>query len=335
MNFPVRLLTTILPVVAFLICLILLDSFKLLRPVAILRAMLVGVAVAFASLFVNLRLLDVLPADLATYSRYVGPAVEEILKAAFLVYLVRSKRVGFAVEAAIYGFAIGAGFAIVENILCLNAGPLSLFACVLRGFGTAVMHGGATALFGIVALNLSERYVSTGPRVLLPALGIAYVVHSLFNHLLVSPALTVVGLIVVLPLVFLVAFRQSERVLRNWLGTGFDTDADLVEMISTGRVSDSQIGRYFATLKERFPPEVLADMLCLLRIHAELSVRAKGILLMREAGFDAPTDPEIKERLEELQFLEKSVGKTGMLAMAPLLRWRTRDLWQIYMLKGS
>ena len=73
-------------------------------------------------------------------------------------------------------------------------------------------------------------------------------------------------------------------------------------------------------------------MLCLLRLHAELSIQAKGVLLMREAGFETEPDPEIREKLVELEFLEKSVGKTGMRALAPFLHWRTRDLWQLHML---
>ena len=33
--------------------------------------------------------------------------------------------------------------------------------------------------------------------------------------------------------------------------------------------------------------------------------------------------------LEELEYLRKSIGKTGMLAMDPVLRASGRDLWQL------
>jgi RsiW-degrading membrane proteinase PrsW (M82 family) len=332
MSFPFRIILTVLPVITFLVSLVFLDSYKLVRLPAVLLALLLGCGAAFASLFVNVRLMEFVQWDYVTYARSLGPVVEEILKAAYLVFLVRSKRVAFPVDAAILGFTIGAGFAVVENVYFLNACPLSPFACALRGFGTAVMHGGATALFGIVALSLSERYVTTGWKALVPALGIAFLVHSLFNILLVSPALTVVGLVIVLPLVFLIAFHQSEKTLRNWIGVGLDTDADLLAIINKGGISDSNIGKYISSLKEHFPPEVVVDMLCLLRLHAELSIKAKGTLLMKEAGFEVPHDPEAIAKLEELKFLERSIGKTGMLAMAPFLRWRTRDLWQLHMI---
>jgi hypothetical protein len=33
--------------------------------------------------------------------------------------------------------------------------------------------------------------------------------------------------------------------------------------------------------------------------------------------------------LEELVYLEKSIGRTGMLAIAPLLSQTPRDLWEM------
>jgi RsiW-degrading membrane proteinase PrsW (M82 family) len=326
------IVTSLLPVIVFLITLVFLDSFKLVRHQAIFLSLLAGAGVAFVAYFINRPLIPLLGWDLRYYARYAAPFIEEILKAAYVVFLIRTKHVGFPVDAAIVGFAVGTGFAVVENLYFLNECALGAFACILRGFGTAVMHGGATALFGIAALSLSERYVSTGPRVILPALGLAILVHSAFNHLLVTPILTVAGLVIVLPVVLFIAFRQSEQMLKNWLGIGFDTDSDLLEMISSGHISRSHIGTYLMSLKDRFAPEVVADMLCLLRIHAELSIKAKGVLLMREAGFDVPPDPEVEAKFEELKYLEKNIGKTGLIAMAPFLQWRSRDLWQQYTL---
>jgi hypothetical protein len=141
--------------------------------------------------------------------------------------------------------------------------------------------------------------------------------------------------LIVLPVLVVITFTQSERMLRQWLEVGLDSDVRLLEYITTGTISETRIGRYLDSLKTRFPGEVVADMLCFLRIHLELAVRAKGILLMREAGFRVPADPEIRERLAELRFLERSVGKTGRLAIGPILRTSSRDLWQLYVLRDK
>jgi len=135
-----------------------------------------------------------------------------------------------------------------------------------------------------------------------------------------------------LPVLVAITFAQSERMLRAWLEVGLDSDVRLLDCITTGTVSETGIGRYLHLLRSRFPGEVVADMLCFLRIHLELAVRAKGLLLMREAGFRMPSDPEIGERLVELRFLEKSIGKTGRLALSPILHTSSRSLWQLYLL---
>ena len=82
----------------------------------------------------------------------------------------------------------------------------------------------------------------------------------------------------------------------------------------------------------RLPGPVVADMLCYLRIHLELSLRAKGILIAREAGVELPIDDEVRADFKEMRFLERSIGKTGKMAILPFLRSSSRDLWQLYVL---
>ncbi len=74
--------------------------------------------------------------------------IEELLKAAVIVVLMRTHRIGFPVDAAICGFAVGTGFAVVENLYFLHAMPdAGMGTWIVRGFGTAFMHGGVTAIF--------------------------------------------------------------------------------------------------------------------------------------------------------------------------------------------
>lgn len=349
-NLP-RLLVSVLPVLVFLIALIFLDSYKLVRFRSVVLTVVVGFAAGFVCILINGALFNALGLDRGSYARGVAPPVEETVKAAYIAYLILSRRVGFMVDAAIYGFAVGAGFAILENIQLLGSlRDSNILLWVVRGFGTAVMHGGATALFATIAKTLLDRYCAasrrdarrpgdslgkvclTGVLTLLPGLALAVAIHSLYNHFLISPELSAIGIVILLPALMVLVFQQSERVLRNWLGVGFDTDSQLYEMLTTGRTLETHVGQYLMSLKARFPAEVVADMLCLLQVHLELSLRAKGMLLMREAGYEAPPDPDVREKFAELRYLEKSVGQTGRLTIMPFLRWSSRDLWQLYML---
>jgi hypothetical protein len=307
----------------------------------VLWAILYGTVIAFVCLWISLGLLRLFNISAETFKYYMGPLIEEVLKATLVVFLIRRKRVGFMVDAAIFGFAVGTGFAIVENIYYFKyfASPDPL-VWVVRGFGTAVMHGGATAIVGILSKQLSDRFsVQLTERssllctlVFLPGLVIAYSIHSVYNHFFLSPVKSTVGLIILLPLLMYVVFRASEKATRNWLGVKFDTDQELLEMIQTGRITESRLGGYFESLQTRFKGEVVVDMLCMLRLHLELSIRAKGVLLMREAGFKPPNEPEIEEKFKELKYLEKAIGKTGRMATKPIFNMTDRDLWQLYML---
>ena len=77
---------------------------------------------------------------------------------------------------------------------------------------------------------------------------------------------------------------------------------------------------------------MVADLLCYLRLYTELALRAKGILMMRESGFDVPVDEATREKFAEMRYLEKSIGRTGLLAIQPMLHMSHKDLWQLYML---
>ena len=334
MDVIVRASVSLLPVFYFLVAFIVLDSYKLVKFRSILLTIIIGCATAVVSLFINSFLISILNVDFSFYSKYGAPVIEELVKAGYMVYLIKSKRIGFLVDAAIYGFAIGAGFALVENIYYLNQlQDAGIFLWIIRGLGTAVMHGGTTATFGIMSKNISDRRFTERLRVFLPGCFVAIVIHSFFNHVVFySPLLTTVLQLVILPLVLMVVFSRSEKSLQLWLEVGLDTDVILLDMITTGNIGETKIGRYLDSLKGRFPGEIVADMLCLLRIHLELSVRAKGILMMREAGFDPPADPEIREKFKEMKYLQKSIGKTGRLAISPFLHTSSRELWQLHLL---
>jgi protease PrsW len=321
------------PVLIFLLALIALDSYRLTKFSDVVQALLIGAGVAALCYMVNRELYSHLEIELRTFSRYVGPIVEETLKATYLVYLIRARRVGFLVDAAILGFAIGAGFAFVENLYFLRAAmSASLLTWVVRGLGTAVMHGGTVAILAILSKSTADRFGSERLILFAPGLTLVIVVHGLFNAFILPPVASTVLLLIVFPVLIFVVFQRSESLTRNWLGTGLDSDVELLDLIISGRISDSPIGRYLENLRSRFPYETVVDILCLLRLRVELSARAKGLLMMREAGLDLPPDPELEERFAEVRFLERSVGPTGQLAMLPFLRTSSRDLWQIYML---
>lgn len=335
MNFW-SLVAGFVPVVVFLLGLRLMDSYKLVHRTTLLVALAGGVVAALAAFGANRLLLEAAHVPLPLLRAWLAPFVEESLKALLIVWFVRTDRVGFVVDAAVLGFAIGAGFALAENVY--YAGALrdpTLALWIARGLGTAVMHGSATALFAIFGKALSDRYASIDPLVFAPGIALAVVVHAAFNQLSGSPFVTTAILLAAMPVLLLAAFEYSERATREWLSGGFDGEMEMLESILDGDVGETAVGRYLETLRSRFDPMVVADLFCLLTIHLELSLRAKGMLIARAAGIDVPVDDSVRANLEEMKFLEKAVGPTGCLAILPLRRRSRRDLWQILLLQRA
>ena len=328
------MVVALLPVLTFLAVLLWLDSYKLVKMRTMLTVLACGAGVAIVTYPVNAFLLKATGLDVPTFTRYVGPIAEELLKAIVIVVLVRTHRIGFLVDAAIFGFAVGTGFSMVENAYYLEqARDATMATWIVRGFGTALMHGGATALLGVVALALLERESRMRAWVFLPGLLLAIALHSGFNHLVRWPLIATVAMVLVLPVLLYLVFERSDEAVGNWLGKGFDADAEMLELINSGRVSDSPVGKYLSTLKRKFDGPVVADVLCYLRLYTELALRAKGVLMMRENGFETKIDDETRAKFEEMRYLEGSVGRTALLAIHPMLHMSHKDLWQLYVLE--
>jgi protease PrsW len=324
----------LVPVLLFLLGLVQLDAFKLLRLRSVLAMVVAGGLAAGAGYLINNYGYGHFSGDFATYSRYVSPWIEEGLKAVLLVLLIRTRRVGLPVDAGIAGFAIGSGFALVENVYYLASRPDATLAVqVIRGFGTAIMHGGATTVLAMISITLYEKRPHGGLYLLLPGFLAAVALHSGFNYLLLRPALATLAMLIVLPLVIYLVFQHSERSLREWLESDLDSDVQLLQSITTGTFLDSNAGRYLQALRDRFRGEDLADMLCCLRLHGELALRAKGLLLLRESGMnEPPIDEETRDKLTELAQLKGAIGRAGVLALRPLMMATGRHIWELTLL---
>lgn len=330
------LIAGFVPVVAFLLGLRLMDSYKLVQRRALLLSLAGGVAAAVVAFMANRFLLDTFHMPSGMLRAWGAPVVEEALKATLVVWLVSRDRVGFVVDAAVLGFAVGAGFALAENVYYANAlRDPALGLWLVRGLGTAVMHGTATALFAIFGKALSDRYADAGLVAFVPGILVAIVVHASFNQLSMSPLVTTAILLATAPILLLAAFEYSERATRDWLSSGFDGEMEMLEKILDGEVAETPVGHYLESLRTHFRPIVVADLFCLLTVHLELSLRAKGMLLARAAGIEVPVDESVRANLEEMKFLERAVGPTGCLAILPLRRTSRRDLWQILLLQRA
>jgi RsiW-degrading membrane proteinase PrsW (M82 family) len=326
----------LLPVLVFLVVLVLADSFKLVSTMTLVQALGAGALAAIGATWLHGWLFDATGLGLVPFSRYVAPVTEETLKALFLVYALWRRQIGFLVDAAIIGFAIGAGFSTVENIEYLRTlTSTNIWLWVVRGFGTAMLHAGTTAIIAILAKALLDRSPQRGLSAILPGWAVAVVLHSAFNYANLAPLLSAAVMMIILPPIVLAVFDRSERITREWVGDGLDLDFELLQLVKSSHFGATRLGRYLNELKSRFPGPIVADMFCLLQLDLELSIRARGMLMAREAGLDMPADDTLRAQLDERAYLEKSIGRTGLLALRPLQVTSDRDDWHQFLLRQS
>ncbi len=326
-------LIALLPVVVFLLLMILLDSFKLVKPGYILLSVVWGAVSAAAAYYTNTFLMSRLDVGVTFFSKYMSPFVEETLKMLLILWLIKTNRIGFMIDGAIYGFAIGTGFALVENFYYLyhvDSGNMALW--MVRGFGTAIMHGGTTSILSIIIMLAVEQQRS----IFMPfvtGLILALIIHSAFNHFILPPVMMMITILLVVILIEFLVFRFGERSLRKWLEMEFDSEVNLLAHIRKGKFIRTRSGKYLLSIKDRFSKLVVVDLMAYISLYLELSIKAKSRLMVHEAGLSLPPDPEMPNRLNELKALEKAVGKTALLAISPILRITRKDLWKWSLLK--
>jgi RsiW-degrading membrane proteinase PrsW (M82 family) len=329
----IRLALALAPVLLFLAALRALDSYKLVSLRTVFTTLGAGGLAAVFCFAINSWIFARFPAYQDQYARFGAPVVEEIAKGVYWIFLIATARVAFMADSAICGFAVGAGFALIENISYLHLlQGSSVGIWILRGFGTAIMHGGVAALGAIISAYLLDSRQWRGVRLFAPGLLAAIGLHSSFNQSLRFPVASMVAAVVGLPLILGVVFYFSDQSLRRWLGGKMDRDIDILMMIGSQEFQQSRVGAYLLSLQEAFPPELRGDMLSLLQLTTELSVRAKTDLMLREVGLEVSPDPELESLFAELKYLEKAIGPTGMLAVRPLLAQTPRDLWEMHRL---
>ena len=336
-----KVIVALAPVLVFLIGFTLLDAFRLMDWRELAALLVGGGALAAISYLINWRALDDLPIGFTNYTKYAAPLVEEPLKGGLMVLLFARNRVGFMVDAAITGFAVGAGFSLVENAIYLYNYPgASLGVWLVRGFGTAVMHGGATAALGVISQYLIERREKlVGARyrlrweVFLPGLAAAILIHGVYNHFPDQPILAMAFVMLTVPLSLALIFSKSEHVAHRWLLHEFETHEHMLDDIRTGRLDASEAGRFILTLSERFGPSVTAAAFEYLKLHTEMLARAEETLMAHEAGESGPPAADVRADFQRLHALEGKIGRVALMALRPHLQVSRHELWEMHELQ--
>ena len=242
-----------------------------------------------------------------------APIAEEILKSLILIVLAR--RMTYFVDGAIYGFAAGIAFSILENILYLSRAAESAAAMqmFIRALSTCVMHGSASALVGIAIGRF--RYGHGARRLLSALLGWAAAIglHMAFNRVVNAPssAGTIVGTLglglggVALIVVFIRwGLVEEKRWITETLGKGSGVTRGEVAMVK----QYNRIGDLLEPIVERFGEERADQVEEFLLKQAQLGIKRKTQTMSQNTAEQERLGQQIAVLHQEMEAIRKKVG---------------------------
>lgn len=326
----------LLPVLALTAGFMWLDVFKLMSPWETLGLLALGGIAAAAAYPFSGVFLDRLPIGFNNYSRFVAPWIEEALKAIAIISLFRFNRIGFKLDAVISGFAVGAGFSVGENIFYLMRYPdLPPTVWMVRGLGTAVMHGTTLAVLAAIAHELAERETrgaagdyDFNPLWFVPGFFAAVAIHTLFNQFPRQPMTALLGTVIMAPIALIGIFRFGAGEAQRWLAVESEAHRALLETLSSGRFQDDPAGRRIAALAARSDSQTAAHIHEYSQLLTRLVLIAEDTLLEQSTAADR-IDADLGADLARLGELKRKVGRSTMVALTELLPFSRNDYWEL------
>jgi len=327
----------LIPVLVMLAIFVWLDTFALMSFKEVSVLLLLGAVGALAAWPVSGRLLDTLPIGFSLYSRFIAPWIEEAIKAAIMILLFRMNRIGYKLDAVISGFAIGAGFSVVENIVYLTIFPdYGTGIWLVRGFGTAIMHGTTLAVLAAIAHEFAERETREAAADydfsliwFVPGYGVAVALHTAFNQFPDRPMISMMGAILVAPIALIAILNFGTAEAQRWLAAECAEHKAQLEALRAGRWPDGAAGKKIAALAERLDPEAAKRIRRYWELKAWLVAEAEEVMMEQAAG-DVEFDPSaVRAAFAELEGLKGALGRSTFAAMQALLPFSRNDYWEI------
>jgi len=263
----------------------------------------------------------------------VAPINEEILKSLALVYLVRRPSFTYFVDGAIYGFASGTAFAVLEAILYVarSGADEGMGLSLARGFSTSLMHGSSSALVGIALGRMRFARGISRPASLAVGWAAAMALHISFNNVVnAQGGLTVIfavllglgGLALVAGFIFW-GLKEEGRWLKETLGVAVGVSSR--ESAVVQRMADLDL--LLEPVEQRFGPAKRKQVESFVRLQAQLGLKRKAQ--------EMTPDPKLREQLasqvaglrDEMDALRRAVGVYCMSYVRSILPPETEPLW--------
>lgn len=272
-----------------------------------------------------------------TLSRYIAPFTEETLKALILIFLSRRRGFTYFVDGAIFGFAVGIGFAIAENFSYVLGGSGStIMLAVGRVISSNLVHAAASSLVG-VTLGLARFQRAWWQRVLYLAIGLALAIsmHAGFNYLVsqgYDSALLLYAYAASVglggSLVILLIIRRGLAEERQWIEETLG-EADRItagEAAVVRRLAEA--GVILTPLVEKLGQRQATRIGRLLVLQAQLGILRKTLQKLPDEEARHDVEAQIQGLRDEVDVARRQVGAYGMLLLRSIFPEDIRPIWR-------
>ena len=267
----------------------------------------------------------------ATVTTTTAPIVEEVLKSLVLLYLVRSPDFTYFVDGAIYGFAGGTAFAVLENPFYAMTTPNGgVVLMLMRAFSTSLMHGTATALVGISLGRFKFGRGGTRGLALLLGWVAAIVLHASFNRAVYSgaggallPLGVGIGGVVLVVAFILWGLREERQWLQETLSLKLGVSSREAAVVL--RMED--LDELLAPIVQHFGEDKRDDVESFLRLQAQLGIKCKVLNKTQGEQPRKELTAQIADLRKQMDSLRRKVGIYCMSYVRSILPPEGSPVW--------
>jgi len=268
--------------------------------------------------------------------RFSAPILEEILKGIILLFLVRLAAFTYFVDGAIYGFAIGIGFAIIENFEYVLGSPeTAVIQAVGRVLSTNLIHATCSGIIGItIGIALFDRSTRRALTILTGG-ALAMGIHIAFNNLVTrsnSGFLLVYAAIAGFSGAIFIAYMifRGLKEEKEWIEKNLSAEAGVTAQEATAVQQLSSMRKFLAPVADKFGPEKATQIEAFLLKQAKLGILRTSLAKFAELGDEKmhqSTVKQIENLRTEMDDLRRQVGTYCMLYLRGTFLQEASPLW--------
>ncbi len=263
-----------------------------------------------------------------------APVVEEIAKSLSILYVARRPEFTYFVDGAIYGFASGIGFSIVENFIYIQDNPQrGISIALVRAFSVCLMHGTAAGLVGAAVGRFRFRRGTGRGLASLTGWVAAVLLHALFNAVsqshsisesLVTPLLVGIGMVGVGLIGFFINRGLKEQ--GDWLIETLNRQAAMSGAEARAAKALGSIDAVLEPLASQFP-NAAEQILDLVLKQAQLGIKRKVHQEINDARMKDRLSEEIGTMQADMEKLRKEIGPYVMAYVRAVFPEGKFDVW--------